>query len=146
MYIPRLSSALFLILGIIISTLGFHFYDGYYEAKQQGVDVSYPAYVKQRLDEIGTGLKQVPDIAAEAHRSSDDIVMGSMQKIEQALLMYNLNTNEYPADIEELLGDYLSPDNKIITQESFTYRRTAQGGYAMSIVLPVSGKKYIVSE
>jgi len=145
MYIPRLSSAIFFILGLILSCLGAHFYNGYYKAKQSGEDITYFQYVKSEISDINKGMQELPDIAAEAYKSADDITIGSMQKIEQALLMYNLNTETYPKKIEELLGSYLNEDNKIILQESFTYLKTAQG-YQMSIILPVSKKRFIIKQ
>jgi len=145
MYIPRLSSAIFFILGLILSCLGAYFYNGYYKLKQSGEDVTYFRYVKSEISNINQGMQELPDITAEAYKSADDITIESMQKIQQALLMYNLNTETYPKKIEELLGIYLNEDNKIILQESFEYKKTTKG-YYMSVVLPVSKKKYIIEE
>jgi|GEM_PF-1473355 len=145
MYLPKLSSIFFFIAVIITATLALHWYDGYRAAKEQGQDITYPEYIKEQAKAVKEGLGEIPNIVIEAQKGTDDITRGALAKIAEALFIYNLNTGEYPSAIEELLGDYIPENNKVIRNESFFYRRTGSG-YEMGVTLPVSGEKYIIRE
>jgi len=145
MHIPKLSNSIFMVLGLILSCLGVYFYDGYSISKKRGENTTYFGYVKNRSSQIYEGIKIIPQIAQDAQKSGDDITIGSLEKVKQALFMYSMDNARYPDNIEELLGTYLKEDNKIIKQENFFYARTSSG-YNISVKLPVSGKIYSVKE
>lgn len=145
MYLPKLSNVFFFIVVTLIATLSFYWYDGYRAAKEQGQNITYPEYIKQQVGAYKEGFGQMADIATEARQSSDDITRGALNKIAEALFMYSLDTGEYPRNIEDLVGNYIKENNKIILDESFFYRRVGVG-YEMGITLPVSGETYVRRE
>ncbi len=145
MYIPKILSAIFVVLGLVLGFCGFYFYDGYSNARKKGEDIGYFEYVGRSIREIKSSASQMGNISAQAYKSADEISAGSMLKIQQALIMYNMNNGTYPEKISDLIGNYLSASNNMIYQENFEYHKT-QGGYYMSAVLPVSGKKYVIQE
>jgi len=145
MHIPKLSNSIFMVLGLILSCLGVYFYDGYSISKKRGENTTYFGYVKNRSSQIYEGIKIIPQIAQDAQKSGDDITMGSLEKVRQALFMYSMDNARYPDNIEELLGTYLKEDDKIIRQNDFFYIKTASG-YKMGARLPLSNKIYSIEE
>jgi len=145
MHIPKLSNSIFMVLGLILSCLGVYFYDGYSISKKRGENTTYFGYVKNRSSQIYEGIKIIPQIAQDAQKSGDDITMGSLEKVRQALFMYSMDNARYPDNIEELLGAYLKEDDKIIRQNDFFYIKTASG-YKMGARLPLSNKIYSIEE
>lgn len=144
MYLPRFSHFILFLAAMLLAILGAHWFNGYDAARRAGEDISYPQYVRQQLSAVRAGLKELPDILRESRQSGDDVVRGSMLKLSDALEIYNINTGLYPQDISELLGDYISQRNTLIRQVDFSYQRTLDGGYEMSVILPVSGEEYVI--
>ena len=145
MYLPKFSNFFFFIVAFVFASYATYFYNGYLKEHNNGSDISYIQYVKEQVALIKEGVEQIPEMASEAAKGQDNIVEGSMQKISQALLMYNLNTGIYPNKINELLGEYINANNKLIYSETFSYKRVGSG-YKMSITLPISNERYTIKE
>ena len=143
MYLPRFSHFIFFLAVFALTVLAVHWYNGYYSARQKGQDVSYFQYVRQQINATSVDMRQLPGILEESRQSGDDILRGSMIKLSDALEIYNIDTGVYPPDIKELAGDYIKENNALIKRPDFYYRRV-RGGYEMGVILPVSGKEYVI--
>lgn len=130
---------------ISLAVFGLYWYDGYDAARSQGENTTYFGYVRKQLSAIRAGLGELPSAVKDARRGRDNIVKGSMNKLQEALMLYNLNTGVYPGGIAELLSDYISDNNSLIKEPSFYYY-SAGSGYEMGVTLPVSGEKYVIRQ
>jgi len=145
MYLPRFSHFFFFVTTFILAILTAHWYNGYDAAKQDGYEGSYIEFVKQESKSTYSGLKELPQITQEAYQSGDDITIGSMNRLSSVLEMYQMDNNEYPRRIGDLVGEYLSEKNTLYQQESFYYHRKLNG-YEMGVRLPVSGKMFVIRQ
>jgi len=125
---------------VILTILGFYWWDGYNNAKIQDGSITLGSYIKSDVLKMREAVKEIPDILEESTESADKIRIGSMNKLAEALEFYNMEKGRYPEDIEEIIGDYIN--SRIVKEESFYYEVKSGGNdYLMGIKLG-SGEIY----
>ncbi|MDD5071257.1 MAG: hypothetical protein PHQ42_00780 [Patescibacteria group bacterium] len=126
----------------IITILCFYWCDGYNKAKIQDETIGFGEYVKSDVVKIKEAIKEIPDILKESAESGDKVKIGSINKLAEALEIYNMEQGQYPGAIEEIIGVYIN--SGIIKEESFYYKpEFGNSGYTMGIELG-NGETYEV--
>ena len=134
--------------GIIVSAvaiftiLGFYWWDGYSKARIEDGNLTFRDYFRSDIFKIKEAVKEVPDIIKESAESRDKARIGSINKLAEALVVYNMEKGQYPEKIEEIIGDYIN--SGLTKEESFYYEpEPGRNGYIMGIGLD-SGEIYEV--
>ena len=118
----------------ILTILGFYWWDGYSKARIEDENLTFGNYVKSDVFKIKEAVKEVPDIIKESAESGDKVRIGSINKLAEALEVYNMERGQYPEDIEEIIGIYIN--SGLPKEEGFYYEPApGENGYVMGIRL-----------
>jgi hypothetical protein len=118
----------------VLTILCFYCWDGYNKAKIQDETISFGEYLKSDAIKTKEAVKEIPDILKESVESKDKVKIGSINKLAEALEIYNIENERYPEDLEEIIGFYINTG--IVQEKSFYYEPGIGGnGYIMGIRL-----------
>ena len=135
-------SKLLLLVTIIGTILSLHWYDTYEKAKKTGSIISFTKHVKSEFISLGSTIKEVTKITGDTQTSIINIKMSSLNKTVEAIEMYHLDNGQYPMNIDNLIGGYISSKAEILQDKTFYYRKIGSN-YETEITLP-NGEKYVV--
>ena len=133
-------NGIIVLIAAILTILSFYWLDGYDKAKMQNQDITFTDYIKIDIQKMQAAFQEIPQIIKEAIQSKDKIRVGSINKLVEALEIYDMDYGQYPQDINEIIGSYIN--SSIIEEKSFYYTPRFNGsGYKMGIMLD-SGEIY----
>jgi len=146
--LKHIVSFILFIFFLIGTVVGLSWYNGYDELKKQGSTITYWEHVQDRVRAIRGGSVTLPGPLNQLTRVEDELTAQNMELFAQAIDEYQQNTGDYPLLIGDIVGGSITDFKNLYTDSTFTYRRTRSGvqrGFEMSVKLPSSGERYMVS-
>ena len=112
-------------------------------AKSGDESLTISEFLARDFKEYADAMKEIPVLLREVIKSKDQIKIGSLNKIADALEIYKMDKGSYPENIKTLIGDYLNK-TKIFDEPSFYYEPDGLGWrYEMGIKLD-TGEFYTI--
>ena len=122
------------------SVFSLQVYDTYDKVKATNPNVRISDIIKTQGSHWIEKVKGMAQLEKQARSGIKKIAMGEVKK---AIKMYYLDHNNYPSNINELVGEYLEKDTDIIGDPSFYYRKL-YNGYKVGVTLE-TGENYEIT-
>ncbi len=134
-----------LIFGLVAggSMFLFRWMDGYEMVKKENEEINFLQYVRSDIEQIFTGLRELPGIVKDAKVGADNIKIAYVNRLAQVLDLYADEQGKgYPLDVSELVGSYIDEKSDPSKMKGLTYQRIFSG-YELSIILD-SGEVFTI--